>query len=315
MTDQYSKIHPELQRVAQKSPRFNFSKTNIWFINLLMHLMPSPKAVDNVHVENIFIRAQDEQTGIRLRIYKPESTDTPMPVLLWMHGGGYLIGKPEQDDGYCAHYVRELGITVVSVDYRLAPKHPFPAGLDDCYSALKWIASHVQELNIDPNYIAVGGNSAGGGLAAALAQLAQDRKEINLAFQLLIYPMLDDRTVLRTDIDDGNNVTWTHKSNRFGWESYLDQECGAENVPTYSVPARRADLSGLPPAWIGVGDLDIFHDEDIAYAKRLSECGVECKSDVIPGAFHGFDVFDPQTPIVQEFRKSQIAALKKYLFQ
>jgi len=201
------------------------------------------------------------------------------------------------------------------VDYRLGPKHPFPAGLDDCYSTLKWVNAHAEELNIDPNRIAVGGNSAGSGLAAALAQLAHDRKEIEIAFQLLIYPMLDDRTVLRTEIDDRNNITWNHESNRFGWESYLGQPCGTDNVPAYSVPARRADLTGLPPAWIGVGALDIFHDEDVAYAKRLKECGIECELKVIPGAFHGFDVFDPQLPIVQDFRRSQIAALKKYLFR
>jgi acetyl esterase/lipase len=231
-----------------------------------------------------------------------------------MHGGGYVMGRPEQDDGSCAQYVHELGIKVVSVDYRCAPKHPFPAALDDCHSALKWVFTHSQELNIDPGRIAIGGNSAGGGLAAALAQLAHDQKEITPVFQLLVYPMLDDRTVLRTDVDDRNNVTWTHKSNRFGWESYLGQECGAEKAPAYSVPARRADLSGLPPAWIGVGDLDIFHDEVVAYAQRLRECGVACEWEVIPGAFHGFDVFDPKVPIVQGFRKSQIAALKKCLF-
>jgi acetyl esterase/lipase len=233
--------------------------------------------------------------------------------LIWMHGGGYLIGRPEQDDVCCVQYVRETGITVVSIDYRLAPKHPFPAGLDDCYSTLKWAASQAQEPGFDPERIAVGGASAGGGLAAALVQLARDRNEIKPVFQLLVYPMLDDRTVLRTDINDSYNITWTQKSNQFGWESYLGQECGSENVPAYSVPARRTDLSGLPPAWIGVGSLDIFHDEDIAYAQRLKGCGVECEVDVVPGAFHGFDVFDPQVPLVQDFRKSQIAALKKYL--
>ena len=297
------------------SPKFTFNKTNVWFINLLMRLMPSSKTPEDILVENVFIPSQDDRTKIRLRIYKSVSASTPTPVLLWMHGGGYLIGRPEQDDDICIQYVRELSITVVSVDYRLAPKHPFPAGLDDCYTALKWIKAHAQELHIDPNRIAVGGNSAGSGLAAALAQLALDRKEIGIAFQLLIYPMLDDRTVLRTDIDDSNNVTWNHKSNRFGWESYLGQECGAEDVPAYSVPARRAELSGLPPAWIGVGALDIFHDEDVAYAQRLKECGIECEINVIPGAFHGFDVFDPQVPIVQDFKRSQTAALKKYLFQ
>lgn len=171
----------------------------------------------------------------------------------------------------------------------------------------------LSNLGVDAKRIAIGGASAGGGLAAALVQLAHDRQEIKPVFQLLVYPMLDDRTVLRTDIDDGNNITWSQKSNQFGWESYLGMECGAEDVPAYSVPARREDLSGLPPAWIGVGALDVFHDEDVSYAQRLKACGVECETDVIPGAFHGFDVFDSQIPIVRDFRKSQIAALKKYL--
>ena len=315
MKNELSKIHPEFQQAAKMSPRFNFSKKNLWLINLLMSAMPAPKIPEDILVENLTIPGQAERTKIRLRIYKPKNIVAPTPVLIWMHGGGYVLGKPEQDDGSCAQYVRELGIKVVSVDYRCAPKHPFPAGLEDCYSALEWVESHSEELGIDTNRIAIGGASAGGGLAAALIQLAHDRQEIAPVFQLLIYPMLDDRTVLRTDIDDSNNVTWSQKSNRFGWESYLGKPCGAEDVPAYSVPARREDLSGLPPAWIGVGSLDVFYDEDAAYAQRLKECGIECEMDIIPGAFHGFDVFDPKLSIVQDFRKSQISALKETLFR
>lgn len=276
--------------------------------------MPSPKKLEGADVENIFIPRTDNRTNLRVRIYKPNSVADPTPVLLWIHGGGFLIGKPEQDDVSCAQFVRELGLTIVSVDYRLAPKYPFPAALDDCYSALQWVVSHSRQLGIDPKRIAIGGASAGGGLAAALVQLAHDRQEIQIAFQMLVYPMLDDRTVLRTDIDDSQNITWNHRSNRYGWESYLGRECGAAEVRAYSVPARRADLSGLPPAWIGVGALDIFHDEDVAYAQRLRECGVECEIEIVPGAFHGFDVFDPTLPIVQDFRKLQAAVLKKHLF-
>jgi len=314
VTNPFPKIRPELLPAAKMSPKVNYSRRNIWLFNLLMHLMPPSRVLKELHVQNVFIPRQGNRTKLRLRIYQPKSVEATTPVLLWMHGGGYIMGKPEQDDSICAQFVQELGITVVSVDYRCAPKHPFPAGLDDCYSALKWIASQSQELNVNPKRIAIGGNSAGGGLAAALAQLAHDRKEIEPAFQLLVYPMLDDRTVLRTEIDDSNNVTWTHSSNQYGWESYLGQKCGFEDIPAYSVPARRVDLSGLSPAWIGVGNLDIFHDEDITYAQRLKKFGVDCDLKVIPGAFHGFDVFDPQIPIVQEFRKSQIAALKKHLF-
>ena len=316
MNHQTSKIHPELQQVAKKNPKMSFSNNNLWFINLLMYLMPSPKTPADILIENVLILGQDDRTKIRLRLYKPKfiAAAAPIPVMLWLHGGGYVMGNPEMDDRNCAEYVRELGIAVVSVDYRCAPKHPFPAGLNDSYSALKWVVSHAQELRIDSKRIAIGGASAGGGLAAALIQLAHDRQEIKPVFQLLVYPMLDDRTVLRADIDDSNNITWTQKSNRFGWESYLGRECGAQDVPAYSVPARRQDLSGLPPAWIGVGTLDVFHDEDLVYARRLKECGIECEVEVILGAFHGFDVFDPQIPIVQGFRKTQITALKKYLF-
>jgi len=314
LNNKFSKIHPELQQVAKKTPSITFSKVNIGLFRLLMSLMPAPKIPEDVLVENIFITGKDDRTKIRLRIYKPKSLVPPTPVLLWLHGGGYVIGKPELDDLSCAQYVRELGITIVSVDYRYAPKHPFPVGLEDSYSALKWIVTSSQQLGIDAQRIAIGGESAGGGLAAALVQLAHDRQEIKPVFQLLVYPMLDDRTVLRADIDDSNSIAWNQKSNRFGWESYLGKKCGAEDVPAYSVPARRADLAGLPPAWIGVGTLDVFHDEDAAYAQRLKGCGIECELYIVSGAFHGFDIFDPQIPIVKDFRKSQISALKKYLF-
>lgn len=315
MTDRFPRVRPELQPSAKMSPKVDYSRGNIWLFNLLMRLLPPSRALKDLHVGNIIIPRKDGRKKLRLRVYKPKSVDAPTPVLLWMHGGGYVMGRPEQDDASCAQFVHELGITVVSVDYRCAPKHPFPAGLDDCHSALEWVSTHAQELNIDPRRIAVGGNSAGGGLAAALAQLAHDQKETVPVFQLLVYPMLDDRTVLRTEIDDSQNVTWNHKSNRFGWESYLGQACGAEEVPAYSVPARRMDLSGLPPAWIGVGDLDIFHAEDVAYTQRLNDCGVECDIEIVPGAFHGFDVFDPQIPVVQEFRRSQMAVLRKHMFK
>lgn len=313
MKHDYSKIDPELQQIAKKVPKINFNKRTVWSINLMMSLIPTPKTPKDILVENVLIRSQDDQTKIRLRIYKPKSTATPTPVLIWLHGGGYVIGNPETDDRRCAQYVRELGISVVSVDYRLAPKHPFPAALNDSYAALKWVASRSQAHGFDAKRIALGGGSAGGGLAAALAHLAHDRQEIKPVFQLLAYPMLDDRAVLRPDLDDRYNVTSTKKSIRFGWESYLGKGCGAKHVPVYAVPARRTDLSGLPSAWIGVGSLDVFHDEDVAYAQRLTAFGIECETVIVSNAFHGFDDFNPQTPMIQEFRKSQIAALKKYL--
>jgi len=313
--NQLSKIHPDLQPIASRSPKFLFSRKNLWLIKWVVKWMPASKTPADILVENIIIPGQDERTKIRLRIYKPKSITPPAPVLIWLHGGGYVMGKPEMDDLRCAHYARESGICIVSVDYRYAPRHPFPTGLEDSYSALKWVKAHSHQLGVDGKRIAVGGASAGGGLAAALAQLAHDRQEIQPVFQLLVYPMLDDRTALRTDIDDSDNFTWPQENNRFGWESYLGKKYGAEDMPAYAVPARRGDLSGLPPAWIGVGTLDVFYEEDAAYTQRLNECGVECEMYIAPGAFHGFDVFDPQLLVVQEFRRSQISALKKYLFR
>ncbi|MBN2151242.1 MAG: alpha/beta hydrolase [Candidatus Lokiarchaeota archaeon] len=308
------KIHPALRHVAKKSPKITFHRKNLWLISFLLRLMPATRCPEDVLVKNSFILGLDGRRKVRLRMYKPRTVDAPIPALIWLHGGGYVTGKPEMDDWLCAEYARKLGILVVSVDYRLAPRYPFPSGLDDSYSALKWVASHSHQLGIDADHVAIGGASAGGGLAAALVHLAHDEQEITPVFQLLVYPMLDDKTSLRTDIDDSNNVTWNHKSNRFGWECYLERRRGDDDINAYSVPARREDLSGLPPAWIGVGSLDIFHDEDVAYARRMKECGVECELEIVPGAFHGFDLFDHEVPVVQEFRRSQLAALRRHLW-
>jgi len=309
-----STIHPELQTIARKLPAITYSRKNLWLMNWVMRLRPAPKMPADIVIKNVFIPAQTDQARIRLRIYQSRSRTASTSALLWLHGGGYVLGNPEQDDECCAQYGRELGITVVSVDYRYAPKYPFPIGLEDSYAALAWVAAQTQSLSIDAQHIAIGGASAGGGLAAALAQLAHDRQEINPVFQLLVYPMLDDRTVLRSDLSDKTYLAWDQKSNRFGWESYLGQPCGGEDLPAYAVPARREDLSGLPPAWLGVGTQDLFYDENVAYTQRLKACAVPCEIEIVPGAFHGFDVFDPKLSLVQAFRRSQIAALRKYLF-
>ncbi|MFC5382115.1 alpha/beta hydrolase [Aquipuribacter nitratireducens] len=244
-----------------------------------------------------------------IRPTQPESTR--MPLVLWVHGGGLVSGSPVQDDLTSHTFARELHATVAAVRYRLAPEHPGPAAVEDAYAALHGLHERADELGLDTTRIAVAGASAGGGIAAALAQMAHDRGEVPIAFQLLVYPMLDDRTVIRRDHDTRGVRVWTPRSNRFGWTSYLGGPPGADHVPDYVVPARREDLTGLPPAWIGVGDLDLFHEEDLAYAERLRAAGVACQVHVVPGAFHGFDALFRRKPVSQAFLAAQVDALRE----
>jgi acetyl esterase/lipase len=268
-----------------------FSLKFVRKVTRLPHRRP-PKDVEVVTVNG----------GLRIWVYRP-TVPGAGPGMLWIHGGGYLIGSPGQDDELCHHYARELGATVASVDYRLAPEHQYPVPLEDCYTALNWLAGLP---TVDRTRIAVAGASAGGGLAAALAQLAHDRGEVPLRAQLLAYPMLDDRTSERDDIDQPGLRLWDKASNRFAWAAYL----GAAD-PTVAVPARRADLRGLPPAWIGVGTLDLFHDEDLRYAERLRAAGVPCDFEEVPGAFHGFDGMAPKAKVSRSFFASQCAMLRR----
>ncbi len=212
-----------------------------------------------------------------------------------------MIGCAAQDDRFCANSARELGIVVVSPEYRLAPEFPFPDPLDDCYAAWHWFQKSAGQLNIDKTRIAVGGQSAGGGLAASLAQRLHDAGGIQPVAQWLFCPMLDDRTAARRELDAVGYRVWDNRQNRSGWRAFLRTEPGAERVPEYAVAARRPDLRGLPPAWIGVGDIELFFDEDRTYADRLSAAGVDCTLDIIPGAPHGFESFAPHTSLAQDY--------------
>jgi acetyl esterase/lipase len=201
---------------------------------------------------------------------------------------------------------------VVSVDYRLAPETPFPGALEDNYAALKWMNLNAASLGIDPKRIAIGGESAGGGHAAMLAIAAQDRGEYALAFQLLIYPMLDDRTGSTKPAPEHiGHFLWNSGSNRFGWESLLGMAPGSANPPAGSVPARVKDLSGLPPTFIGVGALDLFVDEDVDYARRLIAAGVPTELLVVPGAYHGFNGLVPKASVSVRFNAQALNALKR----
>lgn len=208
-------------------------------------------------------------------------------------------------------WVKQLDAVVISVDYRLAPEHPAPAALEDCYTSLKWVREHVSELGIDPERIMIAGHSGGGGLAAGLALLARDRSGPKIFAQLLIYPMLDDRMITVSSKQYMDEGTWSGHSNIYAWNAVLSGHQGGTNVSSYIAPARATDLSGLPQTWIDVGGAELFRDEDIAYASRLYEYGVPVELHVWPGGWHAFDENAPQTALAKDCLSARMLWMKR----
>src|SRR5215510_271081 len=221
-----------------------------------------------------------------IRVHRPVGISEPLPCVYSIHGGGYIVGSYTMDDPRFDDLSPRMPCVGVSVEYRLAPETPYPGPLDDCYAGLQWVWEHAKEIGVDRDRIGVSGTSAGGGLAAALALLVRDRGEMSLAFQLLECPMLDDRQATSSSRRDGLPV-WTKEANTFGWECYLGDLYGTDDVPAYAAAARALDLANLPPALVIVGGADGFRDEDIEYALRLGQCGVQAELHVLPGAPHG----------------------------
>lgn len=290
-------IDPELRDDTRKTPTVSFA--NPILFPIIKHVAFPLRGLKGRYRGG---EVTLETTGAGLatfRILRPKKGTNGAGVL-WIHGGGLVVGHPRQDDAVCAKIAIQLNATVVSFRYRLAPKHPFPAGLNDCYAAWNWLQKQAEELQIDPKNVVVGGQSAGGGLAAALCQRLFDDGGVQPVAQCLVYPMLDDRTAAHRD-KDGKHLIWNNQSNRFAWKAYLGQDPGAAQSPDYAVAARREALQGLPPAWIGVGDCDLFKEESRAYADRLKAAGVPVKFVLVKGAPHGFLAMSPDNPISGAF--------------
>ncbi len=304
--DAVAAVAPELRSPLLPFTALAFTDRKLRVVRLLFSIRTRP----GEGVTMVERRVSEPSVPVLVMIPKQHSVSSP--AVLWLHGGGYVVDTLHLEAGGAGRLARSLGAVVVSPDYRLAPENPFPAGLNDCMAALRWMRANADELGIEADRIAVMGASAGGGMAAAVAQRSQDQG-IPLRAQVMVYPMLDDRSTLRADHAGRGRFAWTPESNLYGWTAYLGRAPRMSGAPEYAAPARRSDLSGLAPAWIGVGDLDVFYDESVAYAERLKAAGVPCELVTVPGMYHGADGVARKAPSMLKFRAGMLDHLKKYL--
>jgi acetyl esterase/lipase len=282
------------------------SDENLAATRELMGLMPPPELSDAVDRTDYRINE-----NVIVRVHRPADVSGDLPCLFWIHGGGMVLGNYTQEDARFDKWCPELGCVGVAIEHRLAPETKYPGPLEDCYDGLKWVYDHADELHVDVSRIGIGGNSAGGGLAAALALLARDRGEISIKFQALIYPMIDDRQT--TISSTWNDPVWPPSANTYGWRAYLGDEKGSPDLSGYAAAARATDLAGLPPTLISVGAIDGFSDEDIDYAVRLRHAGVPVELYVYAGAPHGFDSLAPGTSVARRANRNAQEWLRKQL--
>ncbi|CAM5285005.1 esterase [Streptomyces canarius] len=256
----------------------------------------------------------DGAPDVPLLIARPAKLSDAAPVVYHLHGGGMISGTSRTGmPGILREWAAPLGLVVVSADYRLAPEHPYPAGVEDCYAGLVWVARHAAEIGGDPERIVVAGGSAGGGLTAAVALMARDRGGPRLAGQLAMCPMLDDRNNTPSARQMAGHGVWDRRANEAGWTSLLGEARGTDRVPPYAAPARATDLSGLPPAYIDAGAAETYRDEDITYASRIWQAGGDAELHVWSGGFHGSDQIAPDTAVARDAREARVRWLRRIL--
>ena len=305
-------IDPETARALAELP-FDFSALSaetLPMFRTMMGAFPPVELSDNVERTDYLI-SNGNEPDIVVRVHRPKGLSGALGCIYWMHGGGLIMGSHLLDDARFDNWCQRFGIVAVSVDYRLAPETPYPGPIEDCYQGLRWVHDKAEMLGVDPTRIGIGGASAGGGLAASLALLARDRGELALQYQLLIYPMIDDRRI--TVSSQWEVPMWPPASNTLGWTAYLGDKIGTADVSPYAAAARATDLRGLPPALIAVGGIDGFVDEDIDYAARLNRAEVPTELHVYPGAPHGFDGITPNTTLAGRARRDMTDWLAKQL--
>ncbi|MBA2607883.1 MAG: alpha/beta hydrolase [Actinobacteria bacterium] len=272
--------------------------------------------VPDVKTRDIWVPGfNDEDDEILMRVYEPDGHSAPSAGLYWIHGGGMVVGAYDGNDFQCKTWASQFKVPIVSVEYRLAPEHPYPAPLHDCYAGLRWMYRHAESLGVDRQRITVSGASAGGGLAAGTVLYARDEGEVAVRAQVLIYPMIDDRDVTPSNHEITYPKCWNHDANQWGWSAYLGDLYGTDDVPLYAAPARATvdDLRGLPPTFIDVGELDAFRDEDIEYAQKLMQAGVATDLVVTSGAFHASESYNPKAPSSRRILAARLDALGRAL--
>lgn len=256
---------------------------------------------------------RSDGSRLRILVVYPKEHRAPSPGLLWMHGGGYGIGIPEQDYGYMDRFASSGNCVVISPDYRLSCEEPYPAALKDCYLALKWMKENAHKLGIRTDQLFIGGESAGGGLTAALAIYARDKKEISVAYQMPFYPMIDDRMITRSS-QDNHMPVWDSDSNKRAWKAYLGELFGTDNIPSYAAPSRETNLQGLPPCCTFAGTVEPFYDEIESYVNRLRAAGIQVDFREFHGCYHAFDIMAPFSKEAKEakrfYMKSFLNAVK-----
>ncbi len=311
-------VAPELRPLLDIFPKLDFTGTGLTQIREPLpgqrEFAAASLTADqkSVGCESIFIQGPVGAPDVRILLYTPPGTAAARPALLHMHGGGFVLGMPEINDGANRSIALAHGCIVASVDYRLAPETIYPGAVEDCYAALAWLHQRATALGVDPARVAIAGESAGAGHAATLALLARDRGQYPICFQLLDSPALDDRTGSATSIAHPvcGEFVWTPAHNRFGWQSLLGTEPGSPAVPPGAVPARHINLTCLPPCFIAIGALDLFLEESLEYARRLVRARVSTELHVIPGAFHGFGFAGaalPQSRALLHYRNEALA--------
>lgn len=264
---------------------------------------PNPRiAISDVHFDG-------PGGEVAARVYRPVDATGPLPGLIYIHGGGMVMGDLDAEHLTPIMFSDELGIVVVSLDYRKAPEYPYPAGPEDCYAGTQWVFEHAGELGMDPTNIGIYGGSAGGGLVMAVALMSRDRGGPRLAYMMPIYPMLDDRNCTASALEITDVGMWDLGASMEAWAWYLD----GQEADSYAAPARADDLSGLPPAYMDVGELDMFRDEDVDMALRLNRAGVPCELHVYPGAYHASEFFAPAAALSKRIIANRIDALRRFI--